>query len=88
MELTKNHGFAGGNNRGILHCQQDAWEYVWLINNDTRGTSAALAELVRVADADETIGVVGAVLVEYGNPTRVIASGAWLLAPLCISWHT
>jgi len=88
VALTDNHGFAGGNNRGIVHCQQDAWEYVWLINNDTRGTPTALAELVHMADADETIGAVGSVLVEYGNPTRILASGAWLLAPFCISWHT
>ena len=51
-----NKGFAGGNNIGIKECNG---EYVVLLNNDTKVTKGWLEEMVKMAESDDRIGIVG-----------------------------
>ena len=53
ISLKTNTGFSGGNNAGV---ENAIGEYIALINSDTRVDEQWLAELVRVLDADDSIG--------------------------------
>ncbi len=56
-----NYGFAGGNNVGIKFALSVLNpSYVLLLNNDTVVDPDFLSELVKVAESDEKIGIVGA----------------------------
>ena len=69
-----NLGFAGGNNVGLRYARaRGGFDYVWLLNNDTVIHPAALAELVRVAEPDPRVGMVGSTLRYYDEPDRVQA---------------
>jgi GT2 family glycosyltransferase len=68
-----------GSNLGFLRSCNRAFSlvtgrYVHFLNNDTLVTAGWLDELVRCADADETIGAVGSMLV-YGDGTLQEAGG-------------
>ena len=60
VESEVNRGYAGGNNLGIRWALAHGAEYVLLINNDTEVTPDLVTELVRVAETDARIAVVGA----------------------------
>lgn len=66
----KNLGFAGGNNCGLRIAEGD---YVVLLNNDTLVTRGWLTNLVKHAENDERIGMVGAVTNSIGNEAMVAA---------------
>lgn len=74
-----NLGFAGGNNVGLRYvlARGDA-AYVWLVNNDTVVDPDALAALVREAEADRSIGMVGSKLLYYDDPgvIQAVAGGS------------
>lgn len=56
VDLQSNTGFATANNLGL---QRASGEYIITLNNDTRAEPGWLAELVRVADSDPRLGMVG-----------------------------
>ncbi|KQN34194.1 hypothetical protein ASG37_06170 [Sphingomonas sp. Leaf407] len=66
-----NLGFAGGNNVGLRWALTRGCTHAWLLNNDTVVAADALGALVRLADSDPAIGLVGSVLVEYHRPGRL-----------------
>jgi GT2 family glycosyltransferase len=78
IQTAANLGFAGGNNLGIRHALAQGADYVWLLNNDTVVDPAALAELLKVAQSDATIGMVGSKIVYYDNPRLLWYAGAVL----------
>jgi hypothetical protein len=55
----KNLGFAEGNNVGIRAALAEGADFICLLNNDTRVAPDFLVELVKAAETDEKIGVVG-----------------------------
>ncbi len=60
IQTESNLGYAGGNNVGMKYAlNQDDCKYVWLLNNDTIIDRDALTEMVEMAEADETVGMVG-----------------------------
>ncbi|ASI99332.1 glycosyl transferase family 2 [Thermococcus celer Vu 13 = JCM 8558] len=69
MILVKNkdnYGFAGGNNVGIKFALSVLNpDYVLLLNNDTVVDPDFLGELVKVAESDEKIGIVGPKIYYY-----------------------
>ena len=76
VETGGNLGFAGGNNVGLRFARaRGDCDYVWLLNNDTVIDPHALAELVRTAERDERVGMVGSTLRYYDEPERVQAYG-------------
>ncbi len=72
ISLPHNLHFAAGANRGIKRALQQNADFVWLLNNDLTILSDTLAEMVRVAISDPTIGIVGARLHHPVNPPGVI----------------
>lgn len=57
IQTGKNLGFTGGNNRGIRHALDNAADYVILLNNDTIVDPAFVTEMVAIATADSTTGI-------------------------------
>ena len=55
----ENLGFAEGNNVGIRYALENGADYVCLLNNDTRVAPDFLMELIKMAEADRKIGMVG-----------------------------
>jgi len=56
LPLKKNYGFAKGNNIGFKVARG---KYVIVLNNDTEVPPNFIEEMVRIAEADETVGAVG-----------------------------
>lgn len=54
-----NLGFVGGNNVGIKYALKENVDYVCLLNNDTRVDHLFLEEMVKIAESDKKIGMVG-----------------------------
>ena len=77
IQTGANLGYAGGNNVGLRYAlaRQDS-EYVWLLNNDTVVAPDALTELVRTAETDDSIGMVGSKIVYFENPRLLWYAGA------------
>lgn len=69
-----NLGFAGGNNVGLRYglARGDA-AYVWLLNNDTVVAPGALGALVRHAEANPEVGMVGSKLLRHDRPELIQA---------------
>ena len=78
IQTGANLGFAGGNNAGIRRALELGAEYVWLLNNDTVVDAESLSALVRVAEGDTGIGMVGSKIVYYDNPRLIWFAGAVL----------
>lgn len=68
IQTGENLGFAGGNNVGIRYALEQGAVYVWLLNNDTVVDSKALDELLKVAESDDKIGIVGSKIYYYDKP--------------------
>jgi len=54
-----NLGFSGGHNTGIRFALEHGADYVLLLNNDTLADSRLIEELVKVAETDRKIGIIG-----------------------------
>ncbi|AEF97062.1 glycosyltransferase family 2 protein [Methanotorris igneus] len=71
-----NYGFAGGNNVGIKFALNVLNpKYVLLLNNDTVVDKDFLIEMVKVAESDERIGVVGPKVYFYSEPNKIQTVG-------------
>lgn len=78
VQTGKNLGFAGGNNAGMRCALERGADYIWLLNNDTVVDREALNELVKVADAKATNGMVGSKIYYYDEPKKIwFAGGVW-----------
>jgi len=53
----ENLGFAGGNNVGISYALKNGADYVLVLNNDTVVDRNLIAELLKIAKTDESIGI-------------------------------
>lgn len=78
IQTGANLGFAGGNNVGIRYVTENGADYVWLLNNDTIVAPHSLTELVKVADGDNNIGIVGSKIYYNAEPHKIwFAGGIW-----------
>ena len=76
IQTSENLGFAGGNNVGLRYLlTKDDCIYTWLLNNDTVMDKNALIEMIKLAESDEKIGMVGSKLLYYGKPNIIQALG-------------
>lgn len=55
-----NLGYVGGNNVGIRYALERRFDYVFILNSDTKVTPEVLTELVRVMRSDPSIAIAGA----------------------------
>lgn len=72
VELKRNIGFAGGNNRALEASRGD---YIVTLNNDTKADPAFLRALVDAADADPHVGMVAAKMLNFYQPERIDSVG-------------
>ena len=75
IETGVNLGFAEGNNVGMRRAMNEGADYVLLLNNDTVVDSEFLGELVKVAEGDERIGIVGPKICYYNDPNKIWGIG-------------
>ncbi|MFH0852166.1 MAG: glycosyltransferase family 2 protein [bacterium] len=75
IETKSNLGFAGGNNIGIKHALDNGADYILLLNNDTTVEPDFLSKLVKAAEGDKKIGIVGPMIFFYDEPDRVWFGG-------------
>jgi len=72
-----NYGFAEGNNIGIRFALNNLNpDYILLLNNDTVVDPYFLNELIKVAENDSCIGILGPTIYEYKNPQEIQSAGA------------
>ncbi len=83
IENDRNWGFAEGNNIGVRFAIQNLGpRYILLLNNDTLVEPGFLSELVKVAEEDPLVGIVGSKIYLYG--TSLIDSAGSLFNNVCI----
>lgn len=76
IQTGANLGFAGGNNVGLRYVMaRDDFDYVWLLNNDTVVGYDALSNLIKVAESNRLIGIVGSKLFHYYLPQIIQTMG-------------
>lgn len=75
IKVNENLGFSGGNNIGIKSALGARFDYILLLNNDTTVEPDFLNELVKVAEGDEKIGIVGPKIYYYNEPNRIWFGG-------------
>ena len=72
LRIEKNRGFTGGNNIGIEYILGEGkTDYILLLSNDTVVDREFLGELVKVAESDGKIGIVGPKILYYDHPTII-----------------
>ncbi len=71
LQNPANLGYAGGNNAGMRWALARGADYALLINSDTEVTPDLVSELVRVAESDPRIAVVGCRNVLMEDPARL-----------------
>jgi GT2 family glycosyltransferase len=76
IENEQNFGYSEGNNIGMRYALKASAEYVLLLNNDIVVDKHFLTELVRAADKDASIGVIGPKIYWYDAPNVVQSTGA------------
>jgi len=76
IKNEKNYGFAEGNNIGIKYTLKVLNpDYVLMLNNDTVVDKKFLTELVKVAEGNEKIGIVGPKIYFYDRPANIQSAG-------------
>ncbi len=75
LELQENRGYAGNNNVGIVLALSRGADWVFVLNEDTVVDPDCLAELVRVGEGDEKVGIVGPMVYHYGKPWVIQSAG-------------
>ena len=69
--LNSNLGFAGGNNVGIKHALENQADYILLLNNDTTVEPDFLTQLIKTAESDKKIGMLGPKINFYDHKDRI-----------------
>ena len=72
VRLNKNHGFAGGNNKGIETAQG---KYIALINNDAVAAPQWISSLVATAESDANIGAAASIVIDGNRPDVLDSCG-------------
>jgi hypothetical protein len=67
IQAKKNLGFAQGNNLAIKSAIDQKTDYVFLVNNDTELESDLVEKLIKTAEHDDSIGIVGPAVFDLKN---------------------
>lgn len=78
IENGENLGYAEGNNRGVEYSWQAGADYVFVLNNDTILSPDILTHLVRVAEANPRVGVVGPKIYYHVQPRKIWFAGGMI----------
>ncbi len=77
IQTGQNLGFTGGNNAGMRYALKNGADYIILLNNDTIVDGEFVAELVKVAETDESIGMLIPKIYFHDRPDVVWYAGAF-----------
>lgn len=78
IRLEQNQGYSGGFNFGLDYAfNQAKADHVLITNNDVKVDSQIIAELVKVAEADEKIGYVTGKAYYYDHPETLQSAGKY-----------
>ena len=75
IESSKNLGFTGGNNVGLLKAYEIGADYIFCLNNDTVVSENILEELVGFMEENQDVGLVGPLMCYYDSKTTVSSAG-------------
>lgn len=75
IETGENLGFAEGNNVGLRHARERSADYALLLNNDVVAAPDFLTHLLKVIDAEPSIGVVGPMIYYHDLPDTIWTAG-------------
>lgn len=70
-----NHGYTGGNNRGMRHAIERGADFVLVLNNDTVLDPCCVTQLVRSAHRADRVGVVAPKILFWDDPARIWFAG-------------
>lgn len=87
IENNKNYEFAEGNNIGIRYALTKGTDYILLLNNDTIVDPEFLSEMVKIAEDDSEIGIVGPKIYFYDKPDHIWFAGGNINMWRCKTWH-
>ena len=80
IKNNQNYGFAEGNNIAIRYALEKLNpDYILLLNNDTVVDSCFLDELIKIAENDPNIGILGPTIFDYKLPSRIQSAGLKIL---------
>lgn len=78
-----NLGYGGGNNSAIQFAlAQEAYDFFWILNNDTIVHPEALSSLLGCASLQPHIGIFGSTVVFYNQPELIQCAGGCRYYPL------
>jgi len=77
ISANENLGYTGGNNLGIKHALKTNFEYMLILNNDTKFGKNFLKEMVSAMRDDKKIGVIGPLIYNYlqGDKEKTVFFG-------------
>ncbi len=75
IETGGNLGYAGGNNVGLSWAVGQGADYALLLNNDTEVAPDFVNELVTVAEANPSVGIVGPTIYYFDRPEVIWSAG-------------
>ncbi len=81
LRTPRNLGFAGGNNAALRWVLEGDYEFVWLLNSDTRVCPDTLDRLVECARRHPRAGCIGATLLEADRPDIAQCAGGCRFNP-------
>jgi len=82
IENEENLGGTGGFNTGMKYVLDNReHDIIWLLDNDAEVESDTLIELVKVAQQDEEVGIVGSLIMEP-DKDMIVELGAFVLWPI------
>lgn len=68
FENEENEGFSRAMNRGIEYCMAEGYEFVLLVDNDTRFAPDAVEIMKQYLEGHEDVGMCGACVLQMENP--------------------
>lgn len=78
-----NLGYARGNNIGIRYAlEQNQYDYIWILNNDTTVSETALEQLINCAEFNPKAGILGSTIFYADHPETIQCAGGCTYNPL------
>ena len=76
LQNIENAGYAGGNNAGIQFAlSTNAYDFIWILNNDTEVEPDALTHLLDAMQCRPEAGIAGSTVVYFDAPDRIQCAG-------------
>lgn len=78
FENEENEGFSKAMNKGIEHCMAGNYEFILLVDNDTRFAPDAVEIMKRYLEEHEDVGMCGACILQMENPEYIQEIGGMI----------